>query len=491
VNLARIAVVVLALLAGARVTQPAEIVRAAASVSKNSSMADAAERGDWARVKSLAASKAGVNDAQPDGMRALHWAVQANREDIAELLLKAGADANAANRYGIAPLWLAATNGSAAMEQLLLKRGANAKAALPHGETALMAAARTGEPESVQVLLKAGADPNAFETGNGETALMWAAAENHGEAIRVLMAAGANANAHAKELKLAPMDWMQVGMVSTVLPRGGFTALMYAARQDAQDAARALAEGGANLNERDPDGTTALEFAIINQHCDLAALLLEKGADPNVADNSGMNALYAAVDMVGFRGEIGRPGRALPDQLGALDVVRLALKKGADPKAGLKKVVIARHHGFGDSSLGPGATPLMRAAKTADLDVMKILIEAGADVNRKMVNGGTAALILAAARPAAGSADKYVDAMRLLAENGANLNVNNARGDRPLIVAARQGTNVLVKALVELGADLDAADGAGKTALALVSEPGRNRHEDTEKLLLELGAKRP
>ena len=76
------------------------------------------------------------------------------------------------------------------------------------------------------------------------------------------------------------MDWQQVGMVSTVLPRGGFTALMYAARQDAKDAARSLAEAGANLDVQDPDGTSALEFAIINQHFDLAALLLEKGANP-------------------------------------------------------------------------------------------------------------------------------------------------------------------------------------------------------------------
>ena len=143
-----------------------------------------------------------------------------------------------------------------------------------------MAAARTGEPGTIRRLLEADSNPNASETLQGETALMWAAAENHAEAIRLLIAGGADPNRHAKDLHLAPMDWMQVGMVSTVMARGGFTALMYAARQDARDAAQALAENGADLNAQDPDGTTALEFAIINQHTDLAALLLEKGAEP-------------------------------------------------------------------------------------------------------------------------------------------------------------------------------------------------------------------
>jgi len=180
----------------------------------------------------------GLSAATPDGMTPLHTAALANDERALIALLKAGADSNAANRYGITPLWLAATNGSASVTRLLLKAGAKANTALPHGETALMAAARTGEPETVRVLIEAGADPDAHETSQGETALMWAAAENHPEAITALIKGGAKPNLHAKALELAPMDWMNVGMVSTILARGGFTALMYAARQDSQDAAR-------------------------------------------------------------------------------------------------------------------------------------------------------------------------------------------------------------------------------------------------------------
>jgi ankyrin repeat protein len=267
--------------------------------------------------------------------------------------------------------------------------------------------------------------------------------------------------------------------------------MMYAARQDAQDAARALAESGANLDLQDPDGTTALEFAIINQHYDLAALLLEKGANPNVADNTGMGAVYAAVDMIGFRGEIGRPMRILPDRLQALDVVRLALSHGGDPNARLRKTVLGRHHNFGDATLGEGATPLMRAAKSNDIEAMKVLFDAGADPKLAMANRSNALSVVAGNRPGAGgNSDRIVASLRLLIEHGASINAAGARGETPLHIAARLGSNDVVRALAGLGADLNAKDAAGKTALDLVTEPGRNRHEDTEKLLRELAASR-
>src|SRR5690606_26115713 len=209
-----------------------------------------------------------------------------------------GADANLGNRYGITPLWLAATNRSAPMVQLLLRHGARAEDALPHGETALMAAARAGDVESVQLLLDAGADPNRGEESLGETALMWAAAEDHAEVVRALVARGADPDKTSLHLDLPPMLWEQTGMVSTVLPVGGWTPLMFAARQNARAAALALIEAGADLDAQDPDGSTALQLAILNHHFDLAADLLQAGADPDVADRSGMTALYGAVDMV-------------------------------------------------------------------------------------------------------------------------------------------------------------------------------------------------
>ncbi len=344
-------------------------------------------------------------------MTALHWAVQANMEGVVQKLLKAGADPNAANRYGITPLWLAAQNGSYPITQRLLHAGADATFQMEHGETALMAAARTGAAKVIYLLLDAGADPNATETTRGETALMWAAAENHPESVRELIKGGANPDQKSYTLELAPMEWQNVGMVSTVLPRGGWTALMYAAREDAQFAAESLAHMGADLNAQDPDGATALETALMNEHYDFAIKLLEAGADPNAADLAGVAAVFSAVDMDNFSGrEVGRPARQHNDQHGALDVLRLALAKGGDPNAKLSGATIARHHGFPDRSLAKGGTPLIRAAKSADIEAMKILLDAGADPALAMSDGTTAIMMIAggAARPGAGCDGKAV-----------------------------------------------------------------------------------
>ncbi len=456
-------------------------------------IADAAQRGAWAQVRALLAAHVPVNTVQADGMTALHWAVQVNEEAVVAALLASGANPNAANRYGITPLFLAATNGSIPVTKALLAAKANPNAALPNGETALMAAARTGNPAAIQLLLRADSNPNVAETSQGETALMWAATENHPEAIRALIQGGADPNRHSKTLDLAPMDWQQVGMVSTPLPRGGFTALMYAARQNAQDAVRALAEGKADLDAQDPDGTTALTFAIINQHYDAAALLLERGANPNVADNTGMASLYAAVDMNQFRSDIGRPARPSEDKLTALDIVKLALAHKGDPNATLKKAILGRHHGFGDGSLGDGATALMRAAKGPDLEAMEALLDAGANASLGMTKGSNAVMILAGTRggPGAGNgaAAKAATALRLLMKHGADVNAPDARGDRPIHSAAQAGSNDMVRLLVELGADPNAKNGAGKTAFDLANAPGRGHHEDTAAILKEIIAK--
>ena len=121
-------------------------------------------------------------------------------------------------------------------------------------------------------------------------------------------------------------------MVSTALPRGGWTPLMYAARQGAIDGARALADGGADLNLKDPDGTTALVLAIINAHYDLAAMLLEKGADPNVADSAGMAAVYALVDMNTLGNMQGRPQPKLESKITPAGPAPAADQEGREPE---------------------------------------------------------------------------------------------------------------------------------------------------------------
>lgn len=379
--------------AGLSILAAASLLSAAAGVSARASeLTEAVESRDPARVAALldAADAAGrVNEPAAYGMTALLLAVQADEIEIAEALLEAGANANQGNLYEITPLWLAATNRSARMTGLLLAHGADASFAMAHGETALMAAGRSGDAESIRLLIAAGADPGASERKHGETALIWAAAENHADAIRALVTGGADPDQQGKLLDLAPMEWIQIGMVSTVLPVGGWSPLMYAAREDARDAATALIELGADPDLQDADGTTALGFAIMNGHYDLAAILLEAGADPDVPDRTGMTALYGAVDMVFFTADIGRPARPRSSALTARDIVRLALEHGADPNARLAGAIIGRHHGFGDFALGEGATALMRAAKGGDIELMRMLLEAGADPSLAMTNGQT------------------------------------------------------------------------------------------------------
>src|SRR5262249_35902056 len=148
---------------------------------------------------------------------------------------------------------------------------------------------------------------------------------------------------------------------------------MYAARQGKLAAVNALADAGANLNEVDPEGCTALVIAIINAHFDIAARLVERGANPNVGDASGMAALYAAVDMEHLAPYVNRPSPKPSGKLSAVDLVNILLKHGADPNQTLRAPLLMRQHATGDTTLAAGATPLMRAAKALDLNLIKVL----------------------------------------------------------------------------------------------------------------------
>ena len=163
-------------------------------------LVEAVKSGNSDAVRRLVKQPGAVNMPEADGTTALHWAVRADDMTTAQLLLRAGAQAGAANRYGVTPIALAAVNGNAAMIDALLKAGADPNTSLPEGETVLMRAAHTGNPEAVTVLLAHGADANHKERSLGETALMWAAAENNAAAVRLLLAHGADANARSNLL---------------------------------------------------------------------------------------------------------------------------------------------------------------------------------------------------------------------------------------------------------------------------------------------------
>ena len=187
------------------------------------------------------------------------------------------------------------------------------------------------------LLLEQPVNVNAKEGSFGETALMWAAAEDHADVSRLLVSKGADVNATIGSRGPAAVKVDFATMVITALPRGGLTPLMFAARQGALGAVRALADAGANLNLTDPDGMSALVIAIINGHHEVASALLDKGADPNVADTSGMAALYAAVDMHTADPLINRPPTRVSGGVDGVEIVRRLLAHGASSTPGSRR----------------------------------------------------------------------------------------------------------------------------------------------------------
>jgi ankyrin repeat protein len=487
-------------------------------------LGDAIRRGDHNGVRTMLRGRVDVNAPEADGTTPLHLAVQADDVELVAALIRAGARVGTANRYGLQPLTLAATNGSVRVVDTLLAAGADPNTRTQAGEPVLMTAARSGNVEVVTHLLRRGADVNAREPWFGETALMWAASENHAPVVRALVEGGAQVTGRSTVLDAPVLEFPRSGGPNSPLPRGGWTALMFAARQGSIEAARALADASADLDAaalpqtdvplkaedlkgaEQGIGTTALVFAIINSHFDLAAMLLEKGADPNRTDIAGMGALYAAVDMNSLQWTQGRPAPIFTDRLDAIDLVELLLKKGANPNARLKRGPLKRHHDAGTTlNLGEGTTPLIRAAKTNDVAAMKMLLDAGASPALTLPDR-TNALMVAAGLGYGGlrgegirivvpTPEGAVEALKLLLDHGMDVDAFNNVGNTALHGAIGRG-DAVVKYLASRGATLTWKNKAGFTPLDLASgaggrggRPGVVR-ESTVALLKQLIAER-
>jgi ankyrin repeat protein len=437
----------------------------------------------------------------------LHQAVLSGDRAAVQRLTRAGADVNAANRYGVTPLLLAAQRGHAELIDLLLKAGASAKTAearLPEAQTLLMHAARTGNIASLKSLIAAGSSVHARETRSGTTAVIWAATSNRSDAVRVLAEAGADLNVLSKVTSyphtqngvlLSGLEEGYSYVGQTVLPRGGWSAVMYASREGAVDATRALADAKANLDLTDPEGTTALIIAIINGHYDVAKVLIEKGANPNVADIKGMTPLYAAVDMHTIGDTFGRPypPKAVID--GSLDAARMLIAGGADVNARLKGPILKRVYDAGDNRLGEGATPFMRAARKCDVEMMRILLEAKADMTLTQKSGNNPIMLCAGSVSGGNSEDspervsegEALAAIRVALDAGVDVNAQNATGDTALHTAATSGGGqpAIIRLLVERGARLDVKNKADRTPLDAASR-ARQPNQQVIGLLKEL-----
>jgi ankyrin repeat protein len=437
----------------------------------------------------------------------LHQAVLSGDRGAVQRLIRSKADINAANRYGVTPLSLAAQRGHADLIDALLKAGASVKLAeakLPEGQTLLMHAARTGSVASLKALIAAGSSLNARETRTGTTAVVWAATSNRGDAVRVLAEAGADLIVLSKVTSyphtqngvlLSGLEEGYSYVGQTVLPRGGWSAAMYAAREGAVEAARALAESGANLDLTDPEGTTALIVAIINGHYDVAAALVAKGANPNIADIKGMTPLYAAVDMHTIGDTFGRPYPPKDMIDGSLDAARMLITSGANVNARLTAPILKRVYDAGDNRLGEGATPFMRAARKCDVEMMRILLDAKADVTLAQKSGNTPVMLCAGAvsggntedTPERVNPDEALAAIRLALDAGVDVNAQNATGDSALHTAATSGGGqpAIIRLLVERGARLDVKNKAERTPLDAAAR-ARQPNEKVVALLKEL-----
>jgi len=402
---------------------------------------NAARNADREGVRRLVQEKADVNTTEPDGTTALHWASYRDDVESAELLIKAGANVNAANDLGATPLWTASLNGSAAMVRRLLQSGANPNATLLLGETPLMVAARSGNADVVQQLVTRGANVNA-RAARGQTALMWAVAQKHPDVVKVLLANRADVHTRSE-------SWNQMEAVSPhgvpeynrEIPYGKNTALMFAARVGDLESARLLVAAGANVNDEDAWGISVVTLATHSGFVDLVEFLLDKGADPN-RSAAGFAPLHEAIMR-----------RDEP-------LVRTLLAHGADPHAPLQAWTPTRRQSS-DLHFEPelvGATPYWLAARFWQPNVMRLLVELGADpksVHRsdRIVDGKEGRAY-----------DHRYDATNALMAalgmgGGGNAWVQPDRSQREALTLAT------VKLAVDLGIDVNATNTDGRTAL--------------------------
>jgi len=436
----------------------------------------AVRTGDARAVDALLKTRADVNARQSDGATALHWAAHHDDTQLASALFRAGARPGAADDTGATPLYLACVNHSAAMVRILLDAGADANARLLNGETALMTCSRTGSAAAVDALLAHGADVNRKEPFHDQTALMWAAAQGHADVVTSLIEAGANMQARSRvyQQTVTSEVTQRAGReeLNYTVPRGGSTPLLFAARAGSAEAARLLVKAGADVNDTLPNGMTALVEAAHSGQPDVARVLLDLGADPN-AREVGYTALHAAVL------------RSSPD------LVKALLAHGADPNLRLTKGTPVRRNSedFELPATLVGATPYLLAAKFVEPEIMRALAAGGADTRLTMPSGETA-LMLAAGMGASRQTDRRglsvldggrIEDERLVAEavgvaltSGPDVNAAARRsGDTALHAAALLGYDQVIRQLAAAGANLEARNERGLTALGLIEPQGK------------------
>jgi uncharacterized protein len=513
---------------------------AGVAIGAEPTLLDAVERGDRVAALAMLAKGADANRPGPDGTTPVMWAAANDDVELVRALVKAGANVKATNHFGTSALTEAAIIGSAPIIDVLLKAGAEANFKNPEGETPLMAAARSGSVPAAKLLIEAGADVNAKEAFGEQSALMWAAAQGQAEMVKFLAARGADVNARG-----VIRQWERK-VITEPRPkdmnRGGFTPLLYAAREGCVECTKNLLAAGADPDLEDPERITPLVMALMNLHFEVATALINGGADVDKWDFFGRSPLYMAADVSTLPVKGNGAMAVLPseDSVTALDVARLLLEKGANPNLQLKRRPpyrdVPQDRG-GDTILAQGATPLLRAARAGDAPFVDLLLKHKALVDLPSKEGVTP--LMAAAGVEFGDRvtrgrnrtdDGVLATMQLLLDAGADINarmISERRNPVPegtsqaasyniilrarpaqvptatavpdqtaLHGAAQRGYTPFVKFLVEHGADLTVKDAIGRTALDLakgvgvrgVRQANGEGHPETAKVIEQLMA---
>jgi ankyrin repeat protein len=454
----------------------------------SSNLIEAAMAEDVATVRTILKGSADVNATAPDGTTPLHWAVRAENLELIDLLIGSKANVRAADRYGVTPLYLACSLANAAIAEKLLSAGADANVLDQSGETLLSLATRAGAPDVVSTLLKHGARVNAPMQTWASTALMVAIRENESAIVKILLDNGADVNARTTEGQKparrpagAGGGSHGVGIIRSGIPengsqaptQGGFTPLLYAARDGRIDMVQSLVAKGADLELAEANGITPLQMAIENENIALARYLLERGANPNSKDAYGRTPLWLAVEVRNV--EIGPNAVEHTngvDRAAALELIRDLIKRGANVNARTTDWPPTRRHlmRLGDLSWVNfiGQTPFFRAAFSGDVASMKLLLENGAD-HKIETEQGTTPLMAAAginwvvAQSYTESEEASLAAVKLCLELGEDINHANSMGLTAAHGAANRGSDSILQFLADHGANMTAKDKEGRT----------------------------